>query len=145
MVKRWRRRRKDHGCLVMASDDTQGKQSGLIPWQPGQSGNPAGRPKGARSKLSETFLADVLTEWEAHGAVAISDMREKNPGNFVKMVASLLPKDVNLNFTDNLSELSDDELLGQLRDLTASLAPFLAKSEQGSEAEGSAEVATRVH
>jgi hypothetical protein len=129
----------------MATDDTQGKQSNLIPWQKGQSGNPAGRPKGSRVKLSEQFLSDVLVEWESHGAVAISDMREKNPGDFCKMVASLLPRDVNLNLTNDLSELSDDELLGQLRDLTASIAPLLASREQGTEAQGSAEVASRVH
>ncbi|WP_458193262.1 DUF5681 domain-containing protein [Bradyrhizobium sp. UFLA05-153] len=28
------------------------------PWPPGQSGNPAGRPRGSRSKLSESFLSD---------------------------------------------------------------------------------------
>lgn len=104
-----------------------------------------GRKLGSRNKLTEQFLTDVLNEWEGHGATAISDMREKNPGDFVKMVASLLPKDVNLNLTDNLSELSDDELLGQLRDLSASLAPFLAKLDQGNEAEGGGEVAPRVH
>jgi hypothetical protein len=87
----------------------------------------------------------VLNEWESHGAVAISDMREKNPGDFCKMVASLLPRDVNLNLTNDLSELSDDELLAQLRDLTASIAPLLAGREQGTEAQGSAEVASRVH
>jgi hypothetical protein len=95
-----------------------------------------GRPKGARSKLSEQFLTDVLGEWETHGAVAISDMREKNPGDFVKMVASLLPKDVNLNLTDNLGELSDDELLGEIRKLHASLAPFLGAGAEGQEITG---------
>jgi hypothetical protein len=112
---------------MSATDSTEAKHSPLIPWKPGQSGNPAGRPKGSRNKLSEQFLTDVLNEWEQHGAVAVSDMREKSPGDFVKMVASLLPKDVNLNLTDNLSELSDDELLGEIRKLHASLAPFLAE------------------
>jgi hypothetical protein len=111
---------------------------------PGNSGF-GGRPKGARSKLSEQFLTDVLNEWETHGAVAISDMRAKNPGDFCKMVASLLPKDVNLNLNNDLGELSDDELLSQLRDLTASIAPLLAGREQGTEAQGGAEVASRVH
>src|SRR5699024_158644 len=112
------------------------------PWQfkAGQSGNPAGRPKGSRNKLAEDFLSDVLAEWQNHGAVAVSDMREKNPGDFVKMVASLLPKEMNLNISDNLSELSDDELLGQLRDLTALAAPLLAITNQGSEAQGVATV-----
>jgi hypothetical protein len=115
------------------------------PWQPGQSGNPAGRPKGSRNKLAEEFLADVLNEWEAHGATAVSEMREKSPGDFVKMVASLLPKDVNLNINDNLGELSDDELLGQLRELTGKLAPLLAVTDQGTEASGGAQIASRVH
>ena len=30
------------------------------PWKPGESGNPAGRPKGSRNKLSEEFIADRL-------------------------------------------------------------------------------------
>jgi hypothetical protein len=94
-------------------------------WKPGVSGNPNGRPKGSRDAITEQFLSDVLKEWEGHGAVAISDMREKNPGDFVKMVASLLPKDVNLNVTDNLSELSDDELIGRIRDLSRTIAPFI--------------------
>ena len=28
------------------------------PWKPGESGNPAGRPKGSRNKLSEEFVAE---------------------------------------------------------------------------------------
>lgn len=101
-----------------------------------------GRKLGSRNKLSEQFLTDVLEEWEGHGKVAISDMREKNPGDFVKMVAGLLSKDVNLNINDNLGELSDDEVLGQIRDLCALLAPFLA---EGAGAEAGAAVPPQVH
>src|SRR4249919_575228 len=108
----------------MRSDDTQSKQSGLIPWRPGQSGNPAGRPKGARSKLAEDFLKDVQAEWETHGAVAVSDMRTKNPGDFVKMIASLLPKEMTLN-VNNEAELSDEELHERVRALAAQLAPLI--------------------
>ena len=49
----------------MSGDDTPQKHgSGQKPaWEPGQSGNPAGRPKGARSKLGEAFIdaVDPLT------------------------------------------------------------------------------------
>jgi hypothetical protein len=125
--------------------NTPAKHLEPFKWRPGQSPNPAGRPKGSRNKLAENFLADVLKEWEAHGAVAISDMRDKNPGDFVKMVASLLPKDVNLNITDNLSELSDDELLGQVRALTEGLAPILASLGGGVEAATGEAVAPQLH
>ena len=124
------------------ADNTPAKHLEPYKWQKGVSPNPAGRPKGSRNKLAEQFVADVLAEWENHGAVAISDMREKNPGDFVKMVASLLPKDVNLNLNDNMSELSDDELLGQLRDLCAQLAPFLA---EGTGTQAGAEKPAQLH
>lgn len=104
-----------------------------------------GRPVGARNKLAEAFLGDVLNEWETHGATAISDMREKNPGDFCKMVASLCPKEMTLNLNDNLSELSDDELIGQLRTLAALAASVAGKPDAGVEAQASPAVAARVH
>jgi hypothetical protein len=45
-------------------------------------------------------------------------------------VASLLPKDVNLN-VNNLDSLSDEQLLARLRLLTQQAAPLLAKAAEG--------------
>lgn len=106
-----------------------------------------GRPKGARNKLAENFLADVLAEWESHGAVAVSDMREKNPGDFVKMVASLLPKEMTLNVNNDI-EMTDDELRERIRSLADSLAPFLAgagAAEAGDGAAASAAIPPQLH
>src|SRR5262245_31420412 len=64
------------------------------PWAPGQSGNPKGRPKGARSKLAESFLDILYKDWEESGAVVLQQLREKNPEAYVKVVADLLPKKV---------------------------------------------------
>lgn len=127
------------------ADNTPAKHLEPYKWQPGVSPNPSGRPKGSRNKLAESFLADVLTEWETHGATAISDMREKNPGDFCKMVASLCPKEMTLNLNDNLSELTDDELIGQLRSLAALAASVVGQPDEGNEAQGSAQIASRVH
>lgn len=102
---------------------TAPKQVGR-PFQPGQSGNPAGRPKGARSKLAEDFLGDVLDAWQQNGRSAIDMMIADKPGDFVKMVAGLMPKEATLNINDH-SEMTDDELAERVRSLAAQLTPFL--------------------
>ncbi len=105
------------------TDNTDTNQK---PWlfKPGQSGNPAGKPKGAKHKLQEDFIKDVQAAWETRGKAAISAMIAEKPTDFVKMVAGLMPKDVTLNINDN-SEMTDDELAGRIRDLAAQLSPFL--------------------
>lgn len=117
------------------SDFTQSQQRGLKPWQPGQSGNPAGRPKGARSKLQEDFLRDVLEAWEERGPQVITAMIAEKPSEFVKMVAGLMPKEATLNINDH-SEMTDDELTERVRALAAQLAPFLIEGTGEAESSG---------
>ena len=54
----------------------------------------AGRPKGSRNKLSEEFVAEVYADWCEHGATAIRTVRETRPEVYVRVVASLLPRQV---------------------------------------------------
>lgn len=85
-----------------------------------QPGNP-GRPKGSRNKLGEAFLADLLTDWEAHGKVAIEATRESKPDAYLKVVASILPKEMNLRVND-FDDLTDEQLARRLAAITAQLA-----------------------
>ena len=66
----------------------------------GKSGNPKGRPKGARNKLSEAFLGDFLNEWEEGGAEALKRVRIFDPATFVKVAASIVPKHLNIDKDD---------------------------------------------
>lgn len=95
-------------------DSTAENHRGLKPaWKPGQSGNPSGRPKGSRNKLGEAFLADMLADWLEHGADAIRQMRERRPADYVRVVASILPRELNVK-VDEVADMSDDELAAQL-------------------------------
>lgn len=113
----------------MSADDTAPKQIGR-PFTPGVSGNPAGRPKGARSKLGEQFLDDMYADWQSHGVAAIAKVREEKPDAYLKVVASILPKELNVNVNE-VDGLTDDELIERIRALDAAIRPYLALAGEG--------------
>jgi uncharacterized protein DUF5681 len=84
-------------------------------FRPGQSGNPRGRPKGSRNKLSGGCVAALQADWLKHGAVAIERLRETDPGRYVQIVAGLIPR-----------ELLKGELAEQLPSLVADLVSDLS-------------------
>jgi Family of unknown function (DUF5681) len=67
-------------CTSKKAPVNTGEQQGR--WKPGQSGNPAGRPKGARNKLSEDFLNAFAQDFEQHGAAVIEKVRGTPAGLF---------------------------------------------------------------
>ena len=94
------------------SDSTLRKhrQRGLIPWKPGQSGNPKGRPKGSRNKLSEEFFRDLCDAWQAFGKPALETMAMLYPAEFVRLAASLIPKEPEAVTTPVIERMSNAQL-----------------------------------
>lgn len=92
--------------------------------KPGQVLNPKGRPKGSRSAFAETFLKDFLADWEDHGAEAIVAVREEDPAAYLRVAASILPKELNIvegsaSFDRMLEKLDDKELDNLINGLVA--------------------------
>ena len=75
-----------------APDNTGAKQD--TRFKAGQSGNPNGRPKGSRSKLGEDFLTDLHEAWQEHGKQALKTCATREPTQFAKIVANVLPKQI---------------------------------------------------
>ena len=76
------------------SDGTEKKLRNLKPFKPGQSGNPKGRPKGARNRLGTRFLEALEADFNQFGPEAIALVREKKPEVYIRVV---VPKEANIN------------------------------------------------
>jgi Family of unknown function (DUF5681) len=104
----------------MSADPTAREQVGR-PFQPGQSGNPLGRPKGSRNKLGEDFIQALYADWQEHGKDAIERVRETRPQDYLKLIASILPRRVELR-GNPFSDIGDEELAALITALQAALA-----------------------
>lgn len=57
-------------------------------------GKGAGRPSGARSKITSAFIRDLARVWDEKGAKVMDRIADEDPVQFAKIVASLVPKQV---------------------------------------------------
>jgi hypothetical protein len=68
-----------------------------------------GRPLGSRNKLCKAMLEDLAADWREGGVSALKMMRMERPAEYVRVMVSILPKE--LIFENSaVSELGDDEL-----------------------------------
>ena len=123
----------------MAGPETTGEKRVPVPpiehrFKPG---NP-GRPKGSRNKLGEAFLEAMHEDFKANGVEAIIKVREEKPDQYLKVIASILPKELNVNVNDT-DGMSDDELINRLRALDATIRPFLALAGASGDGDGDRE------
>ncbi|MDB6035998.1 MAG: hypothetical protein JWM16_6336 [Verrucomicrobiales bacterium] len=97
-------------------------------------GNP-GRPKGARNKLGEAFIEALANDFDQFGIEAIQTVRADKPDQYLKVIAMLMPKDLNIN-VNQMDGLTDDELIERIRALDATIRPFIDLERTGSTRSG---------
>jgi hypothetical protein len=90
-------------------------------WQPGVSGNPAGRLRGSRNRLSEAVICALLRDFSIHGEKAIAKVRRTQPAAYLKILALLVPREHKVEHSNPLKELTDEELEAMIEHLKASI------------------------
>jgi hypothetical protein len=78
-------------------------------FQPGQSGNPAGRRLAARDRLSKAFITALADSFDKKGKRVIDQLADTDPAAYARLCASLLPKEVFVS-KGPLAELTEQEL-----------------------------------
>ena len=100
---------------------------------PGNSGF-SGRPKGSRNKLGEDFIRALHEDFQEHGVAAIQAVRADKPDAYLKVIASLLPRELKVTTE---TELTDDQLIERIQQLDAIIRPFLGLEGEGGVSGGS--------
>lgn len=83
----------------------------------GEGGHVGGRPRGSRNRLFAQVFEDVLQHWNqpvpgrniSQGMAALEVMRKERPSEYVKVVVSLLPREVLLS-DSTVADLNDEQI-----------------------------------
>ncbi|TPI32874.1 hypothetical protein FJ970_14445 [Mesorhizobium sp. B2-1-8] len=75
------------------------------------------RPKRMKKTLGDDFLAAVRADFRAHGAGVLAEVRADKPDQYLKIVLSVLPKDIDvaINQLDMLSDILFEVIVRKFR------------------------------
>ena len=63
----------------------------------------SGRPKGAKNKLVKAYLKDLYTQYLEDGRDALRRLCAERPDVYLKLVAQLLPKDLDIKHSGDVT------------------------------------------
>jgi hypothetical protein len=90
-------------------------------WPQGVSGNPAGRLRGSRNKLSEAVVCALYRDFSKHGEKAIAKVRRDQPGVWLKVLGMLIPREHTVQHSNPIKDLTDEELEAMIDYIKTSL------------------------
>lgn len=101
--------------------------------------NPGGKPVASRNRLQGDFVRALADDFEANGKAAIKECREQKPDRYLAVIASLLPKEIELK--RQFDDLTDEQLAAAVAAARSLAAAVGEDPGEGADASGLTEPA----
>ena len=76
----------------------------------GVSGNPHGNRHRTRRLLNQEFMQALLLHFRQHGKKAIEKVAREQPAVYVKILALLVPREMQIEQTNRIKQMTDEEI-----------------------------------
>ena len=103
----------------------------------GVSGNPHGNRHRTRHLLNQEFIQALLLHFREHGKKAIEKVAREQPASYLKILGLLVPREMKVEHSNVIKNLTDEQLDAMIEHLQASLE---AQAQSAKVIEGQAEV-----
>jgi len=100
---------------------------------------PALRRSATRSQFNRKFIADFAEDWAVAGKSVLVRLRKESPANYVKLAAFLVPRQMEVEHSQGVKGLTDqqlDEAIAVVREMLDRRARALGSSPPLIEAQG---------
>lgn len=92
--------------------------------------NGRGRMAGQRERLTTHFVRALASDFEDHGVEAIARVRRDDPATYLRIIAAIVPKDLNVT-ASVFDGRSDADLADDLAAVRAAIAAAVADGGSG--------------
>jgi hypothetical protein len=103
-------------------------------FQRGFSGNPGGNRHRTRHLLNQEFMEALLLNFRHEGKRAIEKVARNQPGVYLKILALLVPREMQIEHTNRIKQMTDEEIdqaIEAIETLLAARAGEAAKVIEG--------------
>jgi hypothetical protein len=83
---------------------------GAMTFRQGVSGNPHGNRHRTRHLLNQEFMQALLLNFRHEGKKAIEKVARNQPAAYVKILALLVPREMQVEHTNRIKQMTDEEL-----------------------------------
>ncbi len=88
-----------------------------------------GRAKGARNRIAYKLIEALEKDFQEHGEEAVKIARIERPVEYLKIIASVIPKEFSLE-DNRLNDLNDDELEILINELRAKIRSTVVREAE---------------